>query len=201
MAAGFAAVNPSPRSTRPKLAPILARVLGAIAILLVLIAAAALAFPPHRDLVTTIDIAAPPDRVWAVLTDTAAYPAWNPDMVLKGALVPGQVIEHDEGQGSGRLVFHPTVMAATPARELSWLGHIGPPRIFDALHYFRLQPAAGPAGSVHTLFTQGEHIRGVLLYVFDADQLLPGFKAMNARLKARAEQSFPTAPVPTTSRP
>lgn len=27
---------------------------------------------------TTIDIAAPPERVWSILTDFAAHPQWNP---------------------------------------------------------------------------------------------------------------------------
>ena len=172
------------------------KILAAFLTLFVAIAALGFAFPPRRDLVTTIDIAALAARVWSVLTDTADYPAWNPDMVLKGALVPGQVIEHDEGHGSDRMVFHPTIVTATPERELAWLGHVGPPRILDALHYFRLQPVGG-----HTLFTQGEHLRGVLLLGFDSDQLLPGFEAMNAHLKARAEQRFPSDQAPTTSPP
>ena len=35
---------------------------------------------------TEIDIAAPPNEVWAVLTDYERYPEWNPFMVkLSGA--------------------------------------------------------------------------------------------------------------------
>jgi hypothetical protein len=148
--------------------------------------ALALGFPPTRDVVTTIHIAAPPARVWAVLTDTARYPAWNPGMVLKGALIPGHVIEHDEG----KMVFHPTIMAATPNQELAWLGHIGPPRLFDALHVFRLAPEGDG-----TRFTQSEHIRGVLLWLYDASQLVPKFEAMNNRLKTAAEKpGTPAAP-------
>ncbi len=146
-----------------------------------LFAALLLAFAaaPTRDVAATIHIAVPPARVWAVLTDTARYPAWNPGMVLKGALIPGHVIEHDEGE----MVFHPTVVAATPDRQLAWLGHIGPPRLFDALHVFRLAPEDGG-----TRLTQSEHIRGVLLWIYDAGQLVPHFEAMNNRLKAEAER-------------
>jgi len=145
-----------------------------------LFAAIALAFTlaPRRSIVTGIHIDAAPASVWAVLTNTGAYPAWNPDMMLKGALVPGNVIEHDEGG----MVFHPVIVAASPARELAWLGHIGPPRFFDALHWFRMASEDGG-----TWFTQGEDLRGVLLWVFDAGQLVPGFQAMNARLKTRVE--------------
>ena len=31
-----------------------------------------------RELHTEIEIAAPPERVWAVLTDFGSYPEWNP---------------------------------------------------------------------------------------------------------------------------
>jgi hypothetical protein len=152
--------------------------IGALAALL---AATILAcvLAPARDVAATIHIAAPPARVWAVLTDTTRYPAWNDGMRLKGALIPGHVIEHDEEW----MVFHPTVLAVTPDRELAWLGHIGPPRVFDALHDFRLAPEDGG-----TRFTQSEHIRGVLLWLWDPGQLVPHFEAMNNRLKTEAEK-------------
>jgi hypothetical protein len=151
----------------------------------ILLAAVALAFifPPERDVITAIAISAPPSKVWAVLTNTGAYPEWNPNMVLKGDLVPGNVIEHDEGHGAERMVFHPTVVVVEPDHALAWLGHIGAPRIMDALHYFQLAPVNGG-----TLFTQGEHLRGVALWLFDSKQLLPDFKAMNQALKTRAER-------------
>jgi uncharacterized protein YndB with AHSA1/START domain len=31
-----------------------------------------------KELVSSIDIAAPAERVWEVLVDFAAFPAWNP---------------------------------------------------------------------------------------------------------------------------
>jgi hypothetical protein len=158
------------------------KILAAIAVLALIGAALGFAFPPERDVITTITIAAPPAQVWKVLTDTAAYPAWNPGMVLVGALAVGNVIEHDEGHGPRRMVFHPTIMTVAPDRALAWRGHMGPPRVFDALHYFTLAPQNGG-----TLFTQGEHLTGVALWLFDTRQMVPGFQAMNAALKARVE--------------
>ncbi len=145
--------------------------------------AAAFSFPPERDVTTSIMIAAPPAQVWKVLTDTADYPAWNPGMVLTGALTVGNVIEHDEGHGRDRMVFHPTITTVAPDHALAWLGHLGPPRVFVALHYFTLTPQNGG-----TLFVQGEHLSGVALWMFDTKQMVPGFEAMNAALKTRAEQ-------------
>ncbi len=39
-------------------------------------------------------IAAPPDRVWALLTDAASYPRWNPTVVkIDGTIAVGQTIK------------------------------------------------------------------------------------------------------------
>ena len=165
---------------------IVAVIAPAVVIALVAVIGGAFAFAPQTEVVTSIDIAAPPGRVWGVLTDTAAYPAWNPGMVLKGALVPGNTIEHDEGEGADRMVFHPVIVAAVRDAALSWRGHLGPPLILDVLHGFTLTPAG--AG---TRFTQSEHLRGILLWVWDWRQLVPRFQAMNAALKARVEHMPP----------
>jgi hypothetical protein len=148
-----------------------------------LAATAAFVFAPSRDVVAAIHIDAQPDRVWAVLTDTAAYPAWNPGMTLAGAPSPGSTITHTEGQGADRMVFHPVIVASSPPRELSWRGQLAAPGILDVLHAFRLSPESGG-----TRFVQSEHPNGVLLWMWNAGQLLPKFQAMNAALKSRAEK-------------
>ena len=153
----------------------------AAAILLPLVAASA--FPPRCDLLTAIGIAAPPSRVWAVLADTAAYPQWSPHMRLAGTLVPGRVIEHVEIDGRDRTVFRPRLLAVRPDRELRWRGRLGVPGLLDAEHDFLLRPVGG--GSV---VTQGEHLRGVVLWFLDTDALRERFDEMNAALKRRVEQ-------------
>ena len=117
---------------------------------------AAFALAPKRTIVTHAQIAAPPDRVGAALTDASRYDAWTPDIRLLGRLSPGQVIEVQEGQGPDMMVFHPVVLVARPGEEVRWAGRIWLPRVFDAVHYFRLE-----ADGVGTRLTQGEEVRGV----------------------------------------
>ena len=159
------------------------RIVGTAAAVTLLLLVTAFVFPPRRDLLTTIDIAATPARVWAVLADTTAYPQWNPHMRLIGRLEPGHVIEHVEIDGDDRMVFRPRLLVVRPDRELRWLGRVMVPGLLDAEHYVLLQPSG-----TGTLLTQGEHLRGPALWFFDAGGLQRGFAEMNAALQGRAEQ-------------
>ncbi len=154
-----------------------------VAGILVLLCVALLALAPRSDILTTIAIDAPPASVWSVLTDADDYPSWNPMIAgLKGRLAPGEVIENIEGHGDDRTVFWPTVLVADKGRELRWRGRLwGIPGLFIGEHYFLLRPT--PHG---TMFTQGEHFSGALLWVFDPQGLVPSFEAMNVALAARA---------------
>ena len=59
---------------------------------------------PRSDILTTIDIAAPPHAIWSVLGDPDDDPAWNPMIAgLKGRLAKGAVIDGIEGYGADRL--------------------------------------------------------------------------------------------------
>jgi hypothetical protein len=158
------------------------KVVGVIGILLILAMGLAYGLSPRPSLSVTIEIAAPPSRVWAVLVDTKNYPAWNQNMRLIGSLVPGATIENVEGQGDDQMTFWPTVLAVRPEEELRWLGHYEMSWIFDAEHFFLLRPNA-----TGTLLTQGEQFRGVALWFYDVQQLRPRFESFNKALKARSE--------------
>lgn len=81
------------------------------------------------------------------------------------------------------MVFHPTVVAVRPERELRWVGHVWVPGLFDVEHRFLLAPEG--AG---TRFTQMEQFHGLALWFYDPEQLRPTFDAMNRALKAQAER-------------
>jgi hypothetical protein len=140
-----------------------------------------------RQLHTDIEIDATPDQVWAILTDFASYPAWNPFIEsIRGEPVAGSKLEVGIAPPEGKaMTFKPTVLNAEPNRELRWLGRVLLPRILDGEHMLQLEPLAG--GRVR--FVQAERFRGVLVPLI-AKALVKterGFTAMNEALKRRAE--------------
>ncbi|MHB1281104.1 MAG: SRPBCC family protein [Acidithiobacillus sp.] len=141
-----------------------------------------------HQIVTEIDIAASPERVWSILMDFSAYPQWNPFIrSLSGVAKPGEklrvTIQPEERRA---MTFRPRVLTAIAQQELRWLGRLGFPRLFDGEHYFQL--AALSNGD--TRFTQGEQFSGILVGVFISSveaATKAGFHAMNQALKNRAE--------------
>ena len=86
-----------------------------------------------KELRSEIEIEAPTERVWRVLTDFAAYPEWNPFIrrVSGRAEVGERLVVHMQPSGTRGMTFRPTVMKVEPGRELRWLGHLLVPGIFD----------------------------------------------------------------------
>jgi hypothetical protein len=135
-----------------------------------------------------IEIGAAPAKVWQVLTDLDAYPGWNPFIVSsEGEVRKGAKLVNKLSQkGGGTMTFKPTILAATPERELRWLGHFGVPGVVDGEHYFLLQPI-GDGG--RTRLVQGEKFTGALVpFAGSALDVQDDFAAMNNALKARVEK-------------
>ena len=80
---------------------------------------------PSLTIDTTVDIDAGKDAVWDVLTDFASYKEWNPVMRIEGAPEVGTtLIVHLTGAGGRGVSFRLKVLAATPGKELRWLGKL-----------------------------------------------------------------------------
>lgn len=136
---------------------------------------------------TEITINTPPERVWQVISETAAYPEWNPVIVrLEGRLQAGQSIEFENRSGNRTMIFRPIILKADAGRELRWLGHLLVRGLFDGEHYFVLTPSAD--GKTH--LRHGEHFSGILIpftrHWLNSDNN-DGFTRINSALKARAE--------------
>jgi hypothetical protein len=149
-----------------------------------------------KTLRTQIDIDASAEQVWDTLTNFADYSTWNQFIThLAGTLAPGERLEvRIEPPGGADMSFRPTVLAVAPARELRWVGHLLISGLFDGEHQFEIHPL-GP-GRVR--FVQQERFTGVLVALFARNldaHTLPGFNAMNAALKARAEAAGANQPV------
>jgi hypothetical protein len=140
-----------------------------------------------KELVSSIDIAAPAERVWEVLVDFAAFPGWNPFITqAEGRLeVGGRLTLRMQPVGGSAVILRPTVVEVVDGQRLRWRGRLGVPRLFDADHLFTVEPRA--AGS---RLEQQEQFTGLLVPFLKRSLdrgTLPAFQAMNAALKARAE--------------
>jgi hypothetical protein len=137
---------------------------------------------------TTVDIDAPKQLVWDVLTDFAAYPEWNPDITIEGtAQVGTRLTVHMGARGGRGMSFQPTVLAATPDEELRWLGKLGFGGIVDGEHFFILDRNAD--GSTH--LTHGERYSGALVALMrpflNKQRNQAGYEGFNRVLKRRVE--------------
>jgi hypothetical protein len=142
-----------------------------------------------RTIETTIDIDAPPHRVWAVLIDLERYPEWNPFTPrIDGRLDVG-----------GRLVLHVAMDPGRPpilqaqrctkveaGRELAWTTVVGSPILLTAHRRQTLEPI----GERRTRYWSADAFSGLLVPVVMGlyrARIQRGFEATAEALKRRAE--------------
>jgi hypothetical protein len=134
---------------------------------------------------SAIDIDAPPSQVWAVLTDLAAYPEWNPLFPqASGQIAVGQRLTLASRPAAGRtMTIRPKLLAVHPGAELRWVSSL--PGVIGGEHSFTLTPVGDG-----TRLVQSETFRGLLvplsgktIAAAEAD-----FAALNRALKRRVEE-------------
>jgi hypothetical protein len=145
---------------------------------------------PMKELHSEIEIDAPAERVWRILTDFPSYPEWNPFIRrISGEPTTGERLEvRIEPSGGRGMSFRPTVLNAQDNRELRWLGHLLVPGLFDGEHSLTIQPLE----ENRVRFVQREAFRGLLVPLLARsldNDTQRGFEEMNRALKERAEAS------------
>jgi hypothetical protein len=128
----------------------------------------------------------PPARVWAVLTDFAAYSEWNPlNVSADGDARPGAPVAMrfvDAGGGKGKVIAQTvTITDCVPERRLEWVGRI--PLLFTGRHFFELSPSGSGTELIH-----GEDLSGLIPMTFSKGRIerqKTAYEAMNAALADR----------------
>jgi hypothetical protein len=137
----------------------------------------------------TVDIDAPPERVWAAVVDFPGYAAWNSQLAYLGGTVElgGQLHLRLAAEGADPYEFKPTVSHLEENRRFAWIARTGLPRVFDGEHFFELERL--PSGG--TRLTNREEYRGVLSMIFQRLPMMKsaprGFEKMNNELKRYIE--------------
>jgi hypothetical protein len=142
-----------------------------------------------RLIKTELVIDAPPERVWAEMTDFGSFPQWNPFVrEAQGRLAPGEQLKIRLALDHGmKMTFRPRVTVVEPNRELRWLATLGRPGVFDVDRAFLIEPYNGGVR-----FVMSEECTGWLTPVMFATnleaQLYRGYDAFNQALRKRVEQ-------------
>ena len=143
-----------------------------------------------KDVYSQIEIKSSPERVWHILTDFPSFPKWNPFIrTAEGELQVGKRLKvHLKPPRGMGMTFKPTVLTVRLNQELSWLGHLFIPGLFDGRHIFTILPL----DNNRVLFVQQERFTGIMVPLFwligVIKSALNGFEAMNQALRERAEQ-------------
>ncbi|MCB1936846.1 MAG: SRPBCC domain-containing protein [Nitrosomonas sp.] len=136
-----------------------------------------------------IEIDAPAETVWEVLTGFSDYGEWNPFIIkASGEFKAGTVMDVAIAVPVIRSMdFKLKTVSIDEGKAFVWLGTTIKPKILDGLHTFNVESLEDG----RTRFSQEEKLSGLLLYFavpFIKSQMQNNFNAMNAALKTYAEQ-------------
>jgi hypothetical protein len=137
---------------------------------------------------TTIEIAATPEQVWAVLADLPSYPQWHPAFqAVTGQLTAGSTLTiTSTNPTTGRaMTAKVKVLTAEPGSELRWESKLLGLTISE--RRFLLSPAAGGTSLVQDGTYRGlggNRGRSTFKVI---SRIQDGFEAINQAIKQQAE--------------
>jgi hypothetical protein len=142
-----------------------------------------------REIETSLDIAAPAERVWDVLADFRGWDEWNPVITrMRATLSAKTPVSFIIAVGSRELKVRAEMVKVEHGRELRWRG---PPnalvgRLLRGEHYLLID--GGKAAGCRIV--HGERFEGLLLPAIWGkvrSDLEQAYFEMNRALKARVE--------------
>jgi hypothetical protein len=139
-----------------------------------------------KEYSATTTIEASPETIWAILTNAAGYPEWDPGVDrVEGRIALGEKITAYTKLSPGR-AFPLTVAEFVPGRKMVWSSGM-PLGLFKGERTFTLAPQSNSA----TEFTLHEVFSGPLLPVFGRSipDMTSTFEQFAAGLKSRAESA------------
>lgn len=146
----------------------------------------------HRDVKVQVEIQAPADVVWHLLTDLPGYTRWNPYIYpAAGQIAPGESLQLRLHVADQTTEVEVRVLSVTPNRVLSWGGSLlGLSRT--------LTFTIDDLGSGRVQLTADEQFTGLLLPVVGdiPDQAQQGLDEMLRALRSAAELEPPPAAKP-----
>jgi len=141
----------------------------------------------RMDCSIAVTIQAAPERVWALLTDAAAFPRWNSTVTrVEGEIAEGQRLKLTVPSAPGR-VFKPKVSTLEPLRKMIWSDGMAP--MFRGIRTFTLTPGRGGT----TEFAMKEEFSGLMLPLIKGSlpDFAPVFEAYAEDLRRAAEGRAP----------
>lgn len=150
---------------------------------------------------TETTIHAPPDLIWAILTDFRTYGRWNPYLrAIQGRARVGTPVQiTTQHQGSDSVTRRYILLKVDSPRELRWRGRLKLPGLIGAEHGLRLDPQPGGGGTRlrHSAISHG--LLAPLLRGASEADLRRSLEAMNAALKTRAEKVYRESQAPRSA--
>lgn len=141
----------------------------------------------RKECGVAINIQAPPDQIWAIFANVAAWPTWNSTITsAEGKVAVGEKIKLTVPYAPGR-TFTLTIKELVPQQTMVWGDGMDP--IFKGVRTYKLTPKAD--GS--TDFSMVEVLSGVLLPLIGGSlpDFGPPFEQYAADLKSAAEAHNP----------
>ena len=139
-----------------------------------------------KEFMASTTIAASPEVIWAILTDAAKYPEWDPGMIrLEGTIAQGEKITAYTKISPDR-AFPVTVDIVAKGKKMTWSSAM-PLGAFSGVRTFTLDDQ----GDGTVKFKAHEQFTGWMLPIIGRTipDLTESFENFVAGLKARAEAS------------